>query len=274
MEISTPVEETKQEGKREETVAKQNSSRDAATVKGVFPCTECDFVATTSLGLSKHMVSKHGALSKKDKKRLRDEEKINDDHDNTIELINAKVKDVEPPTIAPVAPTAAPPPLKRQKNVIDPGVYAEKEKALQRLKAVEAKFGEDLNWKCELDINTPLPKLKSELSMVMELCSARCGCKILYDTLLMVGKGLEQGSQIEPVKQYLDLDGYPIELEKNKKEITEILGEILNSYPDMTELLKPELRLFLVMGGAAVVCASNNQQKKNVEFSVGPPTSQ
>jgi hypothetical protein len=29
-----------------------------------------------------------------------------------------------------------------------------------------------------------------------------------------------------------------------------------------------------VMGGAAVVCASNNQQKKNVEFSVGPPTSQ
>jgi hypothetical protein len=139
---------------------------------------------------------------------------------------------------------------------------------------VEAKFGEDLNWKCELDINTPLPKLKSELSMVMELCSARCGCKILYDTLLMVGKGLEQGSQIEPVKQYLDLDGYPIELEKNKKEITEILGEILNSYPDMTELLKPELRLFLVMGGAAVVCASNNQQKKNVEFSVGPPTSQ
>jgi hypothetical protein len=98
MEISTPVEETKQEEKREETVAKQNSSRDAATVKGVFPCTECDFVATTSLGLSKHMVSKHGALSKKDKKRLRDEEKINDDHDNTIELINAKVKDVEPPS--------------------------------------------------------------------------------------------------------------------------------------------------------------------------------
>ena len=164
MEISTPVEETKQEEKREETVAKQNSSRDAATVKGVFPCTECDFVATTSLGLSKHMVSKHGALSKKDKKRLRDEEKINDDHDNTIELINAKVKDVEPPSTAPVAPIAAPPPLKRQKNVIDPGVYAEKEKALQRLKAVEAKFGEDLNWKCELDINTPLPGQNSNLN--------------------------------------------------------------------------------------------------------------
>ena len=45
----------------------RNSSR--VHESGTFPCLECDFVAKTKLGLSKHMVSKHNAPNKKDKKK-------------------------------------------------------------------------------------------------------------------------------------------------------------------------------------------------------------
>ena len=237
-----------------------NSSRAAATTKGQFMCTECDFVSTTSLGLSKHMVTKHGAPNKHEKKRMRDEEKIAQKHNDTV----ANIETILPKQEELPKKESEPPAKRIKKQEIDPNLYAEKEQALRRLKAIELKFGEDLDWKCAMDIQTPLPKLKSELAMVMELCSQRCGTKIAYDSLLMASKGLESISQLPYVGEFIDLEGYPLELEANKKEITDVLGEIIAQYPDLGVMLSPEMRLAILMGGAAVTCAAKNIEKKSM----------
>ena len=234
----------------------RNSSR--VHESGTFPCLECDFVAKTKLGLSKHMVSKHNAPNKKDKKR----ERVFEEKLDKVESLEAQENDPKNNTKDAVV---APPKKQRVKrDEIDPQMWEEKEKIVRRLKALEFKFGTKVEWKCDLDIHTPLRVLQQEERLIMSMIAEKCGEQVCYDLILIGAQTLEAGTQHAMIKPYFNLAHYPSHVDANREDIMQCLSEIMAQYPDLGALMKPEMRLLMALGGAAVQCASHNKKREIV----------
>ena len=236
----------------------RNSSR--VHESGTFPCLECDFVAKTKLGLSKHMVSKHNAPNKKDKKR----ERVFEEKLDKVESLEAQESDPKNGSSTKDAVVAPPKKQRVKRDEIDPQMWEEKEKIVRRLKALEFKFGNKVEWKCDLDIHTPLRVLQQEERLIMSMIAEKCGEQVCYDLILIGAQTLEAGTQHAMVKPYFNLAHYPSHVDANREDIMQCLSEIMAQYPDLGALMKPEMRLLMALGGAAVQCASHNKKREIV----------
>ena len=236
----------------------RNSSR--VHESGTFPCLECDFVAKTKLGLSKHMVSKHNAPNKKDKKR----ERVFEEKLDKVESLETAAAAQENPPGHPLPPVPSSKKQRVRRDEIDPQMFEEKEKIVRRLKALEFKFGTKVEWKCDLDIHTPLRVLQQEERLIMSMIAEKCGEQVCYDLILIGAQTLEAGTQHAMVKPYFNLAHYPSHVDANREDIMQCLSEIMAQYPDLGALMKPEMRLLMALGGAAVQCASHNKKREIV----------
>ena len=211
------------------------SSRQTMNIPGEYTCDMCEFTTTTALGLAKHKVSKHGAPNKKRKAEMEKEKK----------------EVLEPPVI------------KRQKakepTLISGEMFVEKENMLKKLRAIESKFGKQIDYKCMCSVDTSLVKLQSELVTVIELVSLHCGERICYDGCLIIARVAETLTQHERVKPHFDLTGYPKNIEAQKTDVMQALGDVLQVCPSLAKNLTPELRLALCLGGIGVMTASSNR---------------
>ena len=119
-----------------------------STELGEFPCTHdgCNFVAKTSLGLAKHVASKH----------------------------TLKVEDR-----APQIPTAQ---AVSQPEPIDSNLK-EKQEIVNQLRLLDRKFGSKIGWKNHLTVDHTLAKLENERQYVVGLIEQRCGVDVAFNGL-------------------------------------------------------------------------------------------
>ena len=122
-----------------------------------------------------------------------------------------------------------------------------------------SKFGKQIDYKCMCSVGTSLVKLQSELVTVIELVSLHCGERTCYDGCLIIARVAETLTQHERVKPHFDLTGYPKNIEAQKTDVMQALGDVLQVCPSLAKNLTPELRLALCLGGIGVMTASSNR---------------
>ena len=119
-----------------------------------------------------------------------------------------------------------------------------------------------MDWKCDLDIHTPLRVLQQEEKLIMSMIAEKCGEQVCFDLILILSQAAEAGTQHAVVKPYINLQNYPQHVQANRDDIIQCLSEIMAQYPDLGTLMKPEIRLAMCLGGAAVTCASHNKKRE------------
>lgn len=112
-----------------------------------------------------------------------------------------------------------------------------------------------------LDPDMSLSVLEEKKGLILKIITDKNAHKIVFESLLLLCRSGERGLN------YFDVDileGYSDEISSSEDDIVPILKELIDMGSIDTTFLTPELRLLVVMSGAAVRTIEKNMAKKKV----------
>jgi len=112
-----------------------------------------------------------------------------------------------------------------------------------------------------LDPDMSLSVLEEKKGLILKIITDKNAHKIVFESLLLMCRSGERGLN------YFDVDileGYSDEIASSEDDIVPILKELIDMGSIDTTFLTPELRLLVVMSGAAVRTIEKNMAKKKV----------
>lgn len=117
--------------------------------------------------------------------------------------------------------------------------------------------------KIHIDPEMSYDILNDKKNLIMKLIGDKNADRVVFQSLLLLCRTGERGLN------YMDvdlLDGFSEEVEATENDVLPILKEMVDMGSIDTTFLTPELRLMIVMSGAAVKTAERNLAKKKAEI--------
>ena len=112
-----------------------------------------------------------------------------------------------------------------------------------------------------LDPDMSLSVLEEKKSLILKIITDKNSHRIVFESLMLLCRSGERGLNYFDVDL---LDGYSDEIKSSEDDIVPILKEMIDLGSIDTSFLTPELRLMVVMSGAAVRTLEKNMAKKKV----------
>jgi len=157
-----------------------------------------------------------------------------------------------------------------------------KDKEVEKIKLTEEQVKEDLETKntlynqlyvlkekfpegtknIHIDPDMSLTILEEKKSLIIKLISDKNSHRVVFQSLLLLCRTGERSLD------YFDIDvlqGYSDEVSNSEEDIIPILKEMIDMGEIDTSFLTPQLRLMIVMSGAAVKTMEKNLAKKKVQ---------
>jgi len=130
-----------------------------------------------------------------------------------------------------------------------------------KLELLKSKFGDTIS-DIEINKNMSNETLKTKYNLAMTMIETKHADTIAYSVFLLLNKCVERTAD---TYFHTDiLDGLSDNVAGMRKEITEVLKEMVQSGEIPIEMLTPQLRLLMIMSGVVIQTIEKNTAKKKV----------
>ena len=118
-----------------------------------------------------------------------------------------------------------------------------------------------------IDPEMTLTALEEKKALILQIITSKNADRVVFQSLLLMCRTAERGLNYFEVDA---LDGFNEEVEGSEDDIIPILKEMIDMGEIDTSFLTPQLRLMVVMSGAAVRTMEKNIAKKKVQILDAP----
>jgi len=118
-----------------------------------------------------------------------------------------------------------------------------------------------------IDPEMTLSALEEKKALILQIITSKNADRVVFQSLLLMCRTAERGLNYFDVDA---LDGFNEEVEGSEDDIIPILKEMIDMGEIDTSFLTPQLRLMVVMSGAAVRTMEKNIAKKKVQILDAP----